>query len=137
MRTTYAHKFIQISVYSSPSERQSILVDKIKHFNMSTKDDFECEKMAIELIKQDYNQRDVPNGQRLSDVFHLADVFFNGLNSTSSHPTIDRFIDAFFGCTIYHLSVTSTGYTRRLPLPSDRRTSRGKLVRQYLLDRGR
>jgi hypothetical protein len=97
MRTTYGRKFVQVSVYASPSERQVVLVDKIKHFNISPKDDFDCEKMAIELIKQDYNQKDVLDGQRLSEVFHLADVFVNGLNITSSVPTVERFIDALFG----------------------------------------
>ena len=97
MRTTYGRKFIQISVYSSPSERQEAIVEKIKHFDTSPKDDFETEKMAIELIKQDYNQRDVPNGQRISDVFHLGDVFVLGNNESTSRPTIERFIDAIFG----------------------------------------
>jgi deoxycytidylate deaminase len=97
MRATYGRKFIQISAYSSPSERQDAIIEKIRHFDNSPKDEFDCEKMAIELIKQDYNQRDVPNGQRISDVFHLGDVFAHGSNESASRPTIERFIDAMFG----------------------------------------
>jgi deoxycytidylate deaminase len=90
-------KFIQISAYLSPSERQDAIVEKIRHFDNSPKDEFDCEKMAIELIKQDYNQIDVPNGQRISEVFHLGDVFVHGNNEGASRPTIERFIDAMFG----------------------------------------
>jgi hypothetical protein len=38
MRTTYGRKFIQISAYSSPSERQDAIIEKIKHFDNSPKD---------------------------------------------------------------------------------------------------
>jgi hypothetical protein len=97
MRATYGRKFIQISAYSSPSERQDAIVEKIRHFDNSPKDEFDCEKMAIELIKQDYNQMDVPNGSADIRSIHLGDVFVHGNNEGASRPTIERFIDAMFG----------------------------------------
>lgn len=99
MRRVYGRKFILVSVFGSPIDRRRILIEKIRSYDSSPKSDAQCEKEAIELIDMDHNQKDDDNGQRLSDVFHLGDVFVDGINKDRAGATIDRFIRAFFGDT--------------------------------------
>lgn len=99
MRQIYGRKFIQVSVFGSPMERRKALMDKIRSFNLAPKTDEQCERDAIDLIEMDNNQKDVPNGQRLSDVFHLGDVFVDGIENRRTNETIHRFIMALFGAT--------------------------------------
>jgi deoxycytidylate deaminase len=99
MRRVYGRKFIQVSVFGSSHDRREVLIDKIRRFDSSPKTDAECERQAIELIDIDHNQKDDVNGQRLSDVFHLGDVFVDGINPAKAEETIERFIRAFFGDT--------------------------------------
>ena len=99
MRRIYGRKFILVSVFGSSSARRKLLVEKIRAFNSSPKNDAECETQAITLIDMDHNQKDEENGQRLSDVFHLGDVFVDGIQQNEARLTIDRFIDALFGET--------------------------------------
>lgn len=99
MRNVYGRKFIQVSIFSSPSDRRRFLIDKMRAFDSSPKSDADCERKAIELIDIDHNQRDDENGQRLSDIFHLGDVFVDGVQAKSAKETIARFIYALFGDT--------------------------------------
>jgi deoxycytidylate deaminase len=97
MRQVYGRKFIQVSAYGSALERREVLIQKIKAYDASPKSDTECEKQALDLIAIDHNQKDDEHGQRLSDVFHLGDVFVNGIDRANARATIARFIRAFFG----------------------------------------
>jgi deoxycytidylate deaminase len=99
MRRVYGRKFIQVSVYGSAIERRQVLMDKIRRFDASPKSDADCEAQAIELIDIDHNEVEDKDGQRISDVFHLGDVFVSGIDKATAHATIDRFIRAFFGDT--------------------------------------
>jgi deoxycytidylate deaminase len=99
MRRVYGRKFVQVSVYGSAAERRQVLMDKIRRYDASPKSDSECEAQAIELIDIDHNEVEDKDGQRISDVFHLGDVFVNGIDKATAESTIDRFIRAFFGDT--------------------------------------
>lgn len=99
MRRVYGRKFVLVSVYGSESERRAVLMDKIRRYENSPKDDGEIERQAIELIGIDNNQIDDANGQRISDVFHLGDVFVDGTNAEKSSETMHRFVKALFGAT--------------------------------------
>ncbi|MDI1343140.1 MAG: hypothetical protein PSV22_03425 [Pseudolabrys sp.] len=99
MRRVYGRKFVQVSIYGSAQERRGVLVEKIRRYESSPKTDADCERQAIELIDIDHNQTDDLNGQRLSEVFHLGDVFVDGIDSEKADKTIERFIRAFFGDT--------------------------------------
>jgi deoxycytidylate deaminase len=99
MRRVYGRKFIQVSVFGSAGDRRRILIDKIRSYDASPKKDAECETQAIFLIDMDDNQKNDSNGQRLSDVFHLGDVFVDGVNKEKTEYTINRFIRSFFGDT--------------------------------------
>ncbi len=97
MRQVYGRKFIQVSVYLDKVDREALLVKKIKGYNSETVEDGEARKQAIDLIEKDHKESQDDFGQRLSDVFHLGDVFVAGDGSPAAAETIDRFIRAFFG----------------------------------------
>lgn len=99
MRRVYGRKFVLVSVFGSAADRRRILMDKIKSYDPSPKTDPECERQAIDLIDKDQSQKDDDNGQRLSEVFHLGDVFVDGVDPERGEKTIRRFIRAFFGDT--------------------------------------
>jgi deoxycytidylate deaminase len=99
MRQVYGRKFIQVSVFGSSVDRRRVMMEKIRSFEASPKTDAECEAQAIDLIEIDHNQKDDINGQRIADVFHLGDVFVDGIDPTKADQTIRRFIKAFFGDT--------------------------------------
>jgi deoxycytidylate deaminase len=94
MRRVYGRKFIQVSLYGSADDRRRTIIGKIKSYDASPKKDSDCETEAIELIDIDNNQAEEPNGQRVSEVFHLGDVFLDGIREDR---TTSRFIDALFG----------------------------------------
>ncbi len=97
MRRVYGRKFIQVSVYGSPMDRRRVIMDKIASFDSSPKEDSDREGQAIDLIATDANQADEENGQRVSEVFHLGDVFVNGIDKDMAASTLRRFVRAFFG----------------------------------------
>jgi deoxycytidylate deaminase len=99
MRRVYGRKFVQVSIFGSAHDRRGVLIEKIRRYESSPKTDADCERQAIELIDIDHNQKDDANGQRLSDVFHLGDVFVDGIDASKANDTIERFIRAFFGDT--------------------------------------
>jgi len=99
MRQVYGRKFIQVSVFGSATDRRRVLVDKIRRFEPSPKTEAECESQAIDLIEIDHNQKDNAHGQRIADVFHLGDVFVDGITPAKAEQTIRSFIKAFFGDT--------------------------------------
>jgi len=104
LREVYGRKFIQVSVFSDKEERRRQLVKKIKGFGTHSVDEDVAEKEAIDLISQDHNEIDEAYGQRVSDVFHLGDVFVPGQHGREAKDVIDRFIQAFFG----HNSISPT-----------------------------
>ncbi|WP_283194702.1 anti-phage dCTP deaminase [Rhizobium sp. AN80A] len=97
MRQTYGRKFIQISVSASERERRADISSKIKDFNEATRDKDECEKEAIDLIKKDFDEGIGSFGQKISNIFHLGDVFVYGMNKQNIDETLKRFFEAFFG----------------------------------------
>lgn len=97
LRQVYGRKFIQVSVYLDKEERKHILIEKIKSYDTQIVDDAKAETQALELIEIDYSEVSDTYGQRVSDVFHLGDVFVRGEHKPTTADTIDRFIRAFFG----------------------------------------
>lgn len=97
LREVYGRKFIQISVFSDKEERKKQLIGKIKDYDTKIIDDDLAEKEAIDLISIDNNEASDEYGQRVSDVFHLGDVFIPGDKNNDMEIIIRRFIDALFG----------------------------------------
>lgn len=97
LRKTYGRKFVQISVFLDGDDREAEIADKIQHFDSTPVEREEAVKRAADLIAKDASEADNEFGQRVSDIFHLGDVFVVGQKSLASKETVDRFIRAFFG----------------------------------------
>jgi deoxycytidylate deaminase len=97
MRRVYGQKFIQVSIYGSEQDRFNAMVKKIMSFNSSPRNEHVSKQEAIKLIQMDSDQSDEIGGQQVSKVFHLGDVFVDGIDADNSHKTIERFINALFG----------------------------------------
>jgi deoxycytidylate deaminase len=97
MRQIYGRKFVQVSVYLDREERQRNIEKKIRNYRSDNIDASEATKLAIDLIDKDYKEGEDEYGQRISDVFHLGDVFVRGDGSAEATKTIERFVQALFG----------------------------------------
>lgn len=97
MRQIYGRKFIQISVYLSQEERKKSLMKSIQSFNAKSVPKSKSETQAIDLIDIDLNETSEIYGQRITDVFHLGDVFVRGNSKENVQKTVNRFFQAFFG----------------------------------------
>jgi deoxycytidylate deaminase len=96
MRKVYGRKFIQVSVSGTVSERKKILAEKIRTHTYAPKKNLDIEQEIALLIDTDFDQQD-RFGQKISDVFHLGDVFVRGVEQSEIEKTVRRFIDALFG----------------------------------------
>jgi len=96
LRAVYGKLFFQISVYSSRGERSDSFSQRIARDHQST--DLERYKpTADELIKLDEDQEGHEWGQRVRDVFHLADFIINKDISQTQGDQLHRFIELIFG----------------------------------------
>lgn len=95
-RSVYGRLFFQVSVYSSRKMRAESLSRK---FADSAQDsDFDKYRSpAEELIRIDENELEIKNGQRLREVFHLADFIINKDSTDIEVEQIQRFLDLLFG----------------------------------------
>lgn len=97
MRRVYGKLFFQISAYSSPDERESLLRSKIKESNFGTIEEADAKCQAIKLMAIDYSESENDFGQKIRETFPLADVFVDGVNRKNCEYMIRRFIDLIFG----------------------------------------
>lgn len=97
MRKTYGRKFVQISVTASEQERKAKIIENIKSSDQQKREDIDCTKEAMDLMRKDYDEGEAAFGQRISKIFHLGDVFVYGLNKLKIEQTIRRFVEALFG----------------------------------------
>ena len=98
MRKTYGSAFIQVSVTQNRQGRISNLKERLRRENSSWEQD-KCEAEAKQIIRQDENEDDDNYGQRLTRIFHLADVFIEANDESHTLATCVRFINALFGRT--------------------------------------
>ena len=98
MRKTYGSAFIQVSVTQNRQGRISNLKERLRRENSSWEQD-KCEAEAKNIIRQDENEDDDNYGQRLTKIFHLADVFIEANDESHTLATCVRFINALFGRT--------------------------------------
>jgi deoxycytidylate deaminase len=107
LRSVYGKLFFQISVYSSKGERTDAFSQRIARDHKSTDLD-KYRATADQLIKLDEDQEEDQNGQRVRDVFHLADFIINIDIPAAQSEQLDRFIRLIFGAT--NLSPTPIEY---------------------------
>ena len=92
MRKTYKSAFIQISINQDRQSRLDNLINQLREH--LEPDEKRIRNKAEELIYKDENEDNDDFGQRLTKLFHLADVFIDGNDNAS---TARRFIQAIFG----------------------------------------
>lgn len=97
LRSVYGKKFILISIYCDIVDIRKTISSKIRSSSSFTRDDTDYEKRTIDLIDTDSNEQANKFGQKVSEIFHLADVFVDGRTTKLIHGTISRFIKCFFG----------------------------------------
>lgn len=98
MRKTYGHAFIQVSITQNRQNRVDNLSSRLGRENPGIKPE-ERESEAKKLIWQDEDEDTDEFGQRLSQIFHLADVFISAGDEALTSATSARFINALFGRT--------------------------------------
>lgn len=98
LRSVYGKLFFQISVYSSKGERTDAFAQRIARDHKSTDLD-KYKAAADQLIKLDEDEEENPNGQRVRDVFHLADFIINIDIPDTQSEQLDRFVKLIFGAT--------------------------------------
>lgn len=95
-RSVYGRLFFQISVYSSRKMRAESLSRKFADDAQDS--DFEKYRgPAEDLIRIDENELEATHGQRLRQVFHLADFIINKDSVENERDQTARFIDLLFG----------------------------------------
>jgi deoxycytidylate deaminase len=92
----FGKRFIQVSVVTPLEKRKQSLVARLRNEQHGW-DNSRCEVHANKLISTDQNERQDKHGQRISKIFHLGDVFFDGTSEETLEKSSQRFIKAFFG----------------------------------------
>jgi len=92
----FGKRFVQVSVVTPLDSRRQSLVGRLRTEQHGW-DNKRCEEHANELITIDQNEKLNDRGQRISKIFHLGDVFFDGSSEKALIASSGRFIEAFFG----------------------------------------
>lgn len=96
-REIYGKQVFQISAYADPELRRRRLATKMRDEDPSRTRISEFEHEALELVNRDEHEASVSHGQRLRDVFPLADVFIDATTPESAKATLERFLRIVFG----------------------------------------
>lgn len=97
LRSIYGRLFFQISLYSRRGARAEFLARRFAHSeNSADTNKYKADAEAI--IVKDENEADKVHGQRVSKIFHDADLVVNlDVASPSMENQISRFVDLLFG----------------------------------------
>ena len=96
LRSVYGRLFFQVSVYSSRRKRAEYLARRFAE-DAGRSDFTALLSEAEKIIRLDESEVTVKHGQRVREVFHLADFIINLDVDTDASKQIDRFIDLIFG----------------------------------------
>ena len=92
----FGKRFVQVSVVTPLEQRRRSLVSRLGSEQHGW-ENVKCREEADKLIEVDQNEKLDDRGQRISKIFHLGDVFFDGSSEKSLEDSSERFIKAFFG----------------------------------------
>lgn len=96
-REIYGKQAFQISAYADPELRSRSLAQKMRDANPSRTRVGDFSSQANELIKRDEAEEKIPHGQRIRDVFPLADIFIDASSTETIRSNLERFIKILFG----------------------------------------
>lgn len=92
----FGKRFVQVSVVTPLEKRKQSLVSRLRSEQHGWENK-KCVDHASDLIATDQNEKLDKRGQRISEVFHLGDVFFSGESEATLEASSQRFVKAFFG----------------------------------------
>lgn len=97
LRAVYGRLFYQISIYSRRGSRVDYLARQFAHGNHSSNiNDYKAD--AERIVQRDENEQLVGHGQKVSKIFHDADLIINlDINKPSRSWQIERFCNLLFG----------------------------------------
>ncbi|WP_367397129.1 anti-phage dCTP deaminase [Ruegeria atlantica] len=97
LRNIYGQQFVLISCHMPRDVRQHTLSAKIATGHASEPKAKEWQSVAHELIERDDKESSKRFGQRVSDVFPMADLIIDATSEDHATPTLKRFFEALFG----------------------------------------
>lgn len=97
LRSIYGQQFILVSCHSPNDYLKQTLAQKIADGHSDSPKSEKWQAAAIELVARDGDKSSVPHGQRVSDVFPLADVVVDTSDSDHLEKLLKRFFFALFG----------------------------------------
>lgn len=97
LRRIYGRQFVLVSAYAPEEQRCTRIKERERQRASSKLSDSEIDHRARELIDQDLNEANNPNGQNVRDVFPLADVFIDASSRQAAAATTTRFVKLLFG----------------------------------------
>jgi deoxycytidylate deaminase len=97
LRKVYGKQFILASAYAPESERKEQLCQRLSGELSTAATHAEIGYFAEQLIERDAAEDQEALGQQLSETFHLADVFIDGLSKAKMDDKLERFTAALFG----------------------------------------
>lgn len=96
-REVYGKQVFQISAYADPDLRKNRLSVKMRDFDHSETRSESFEPKSLELLIRDEYEDTLSHGQRVRDVFPMADVFIDATSNETIKDTIERFVKILFG----------------------------------------
>lgn len=97
LRQVYGDLFIQISCHSPRIFRQKKLSSSISKSHASDQREADWATIAATLIGRDDSEEKDPYGQKVRDVFPLADLVVDASSNVDAEKEIGRFLDLLFG----------------------------------------
>jgi len=97
LRKVYGKQFILASAYAPEHERKEQLCQRLRGELSTSMTPAHIGYLAEQLIERDAAEDQEALGQQLSETFHLADVFIDGLNKAKMDDKLERFTAALFG----------------------------------------
>jgi cytidine deaminase len=97
LRKVYGRQFVLASAYAPEHERKEQLCRRLRAELSTAATPAEIGFRAEQLIERDASEDRDTFGQQLSETFHLADVFIDGLNKARMDEKLERFVAALFG----------------------------------------
>lgn len=97
LRSIYGQQFILVSCHSPADHLKQTLAQKIADGHSDTPKSSKWQAAAMELVTIDDDETSVKHGQRVSDVFPLADVVVDTSDGDQLEKLLKRFFFALFG----------------------------------------
>ncbi|MDP2803920.1 MAG: anti-phage dCTP deaminase [Phreatobacter sp.] len=96
-RQLYGKQVFQVSVWADPEQRRSRLARKMRDHDRTKTRAIDFAPSALELVNRDESETALLHGQRVVDVFPLADVFIDATSNETISKTTERFLRLVFG----------------------------------------